>query len=197
MLTDGELDHTLGVARLREADRLELLATDAVRHAVLDRQHLGAVLAPYTELTWRELPSGGHGEPLGAQSAVHVSAVPVSGKRPCYAVEDGAAPGDDGHWARALRLTDRSTGGSAVYAPAFGVWSDALKEAVAEADCVRLETAERAVSEKPALRAVVSAAASGPVLLGAAAPSVRAAPPAGWARPGVLREMRRGGQFPA
>ncbi|MFE5027593.1 pyrroloquinoline quinone biosynthesis protein PqqB [Streptomyces sp. NPDC056656] len=139
VLTDAELDHTLGIARLREAGRLELLGTEPVRHAVLHRQHLGTLLAPYTELTWRELPAGGRAEPLGTQSMVHVSAIPVSGKRPRYAMEDGVAPDDDGHWVTALRLTDRSTGRTAVYAPALGVWSDAFEEAVAEADCVILD----------------------------------------------------------
>jgi pyrroloquinoline quinone biosynthesis protein B len=139
VLTDAELDHTLGIARLREAERLELVATDAVRDAVLERQHLGELLAPYTELTWRELPVGGHAEPLGTLSTIHVSAIPVSGKRPRYAATDTADSGDSGHWVTALRLTDRSTGRTAVYAPALGAWPEALEEAVAEADCVILD----------------------------------------------------------
>ncbi|MER5178789.1 pyrroloquinoline quinone biosynthesis protein PqqB [Streptomyces sp. NPDC002896] len=153
VLTDAELDHTLGIARLREAERLELLATEAVRDAVLERQHLGDLLAPYTELTWRELPVGGGSglrggggvrgrgaaEPLGTRSTVHVSAIPVSGKRPRYAATDTAESGGSGRWVTALRLTDRSTGRTAVYAPALGAWPEALEEAVAEADCVILD----------------------------------------------------------
>ncbi|GAA3377339.1 pyrroloquinoline quinone biosynthesis protein PqqB [Streptomyces sannanensis] len=139
ILTDAELDHTLGIARLREADRLELLTTGAVRDAVLGRQHLGELLSPYTDLTWCELPTSGRPEPLDADSTVHISAVPLSGKRPRYAVAVPAGPGDDGHWVSALRLTDRATGRTAVYAPALGTWPDALQHAVADADCVILD----------------------------------------------------------
>ncbi|MFI8519548.1 pyrroloquinoline quinone biosynthesis protein PqqB [Streptomyces sp. NPDC085481] len=138
LLTDAELDHTLGLARLREADRLEVLATDAVRDAVRDRQHAGELLAPYLDMTWRRLPvlPGGPDEPLGAGSPVHVGAVPVSAKRPRYAAGAPAPASDEAAWVSALRLTDRSTGRTLVYAPALGAWPDAFQDAVAEADCV-------------------------------------------------------------
>ncbi|MCZ0990582.1 hypothetical protein O1M54_42510 [Streptomyces diastatochromogenes] len=46
VLTDAELDHTLGIWRLREADGLEILATAPVRQALEDRLRLGEVLTP-------------------------------------------------------------------------------------------------------------------------------------------------------
>ncbi|MFG2125562.1 pyrroloquinoline quinone biosynthesis protein PqqB [Streptomyces sp. NPDC048710] len=137
VLTDAELDHTLGIWRLREADGLELLATAPVRRALEDRLHLGEVLAPYTTLAWRELEPRG-AQPLRADAAgppasgVRISAVPVSDKRPRYAAD---APGHDA-WVVALRLYDPATGRSALYAPAVATWSDALHRAAAEADCV-------------------------------------------------------------
>ncbi|WP_214412685.1 MBL fold metallo-hydrolase [Sphaerisporangium fuscum] len=88
ILTDAELDHTLGIARLREADKLELWATPAVCGALTGRLRLGEVLAPYTGLTWHDLPSSPDARPLGG--GVEVDAVPLSGKRPRYA---GATPG--------------------------------------------------------------------------------------------------------
>ncbi|MFD7993422.1 pyrroloquinoline quinone biosynthesis protein PqqB [Streptomyces mexicanus] len=137
VLTDAELDHTLGIWRLREADGLEILATAPVREAVDGRLRLGAVLTPYTTLTWRELHGRGT-QPLSpgasgpAGSGLLISAVPVSGKRPRYAAD---APEDD-TWVVALRLYDPATGRSALYAPAVAAWSDTLHEAAAEADCV-------------------------------------------------------------
>lgn len=132
ILTDAELDHTLGIARLREADGFQVLATDPVRQALLDRQRLGEVLEPYTDVTWRELP--GHGaEPLdGTPSGLQASGIPVSGKRPRYAAD---APDDDA-WVVALRLYDPSSGASVLYAPALAAWPDRLQQAAAEADCV-------------------------------------------------------------
>ncbi|MFE5810126.1 pyrroloquinoline quinone biosynthesis protein PqqB [Streptomyces sp. NPDC056491] len=138
VLTDAELDHTLGIALLRQAESLEVLATAAVRDALLERQHLGALLTPYTELTWRLLPDGGRAEPLATGSTIHISTVPVSGKQPRYATA-GAPAGAADRWVTALRLTDSATGRTAVYAPALGAWSPALEEAVSEADCVILD----------------------------------------------------------
>ncbi|MEU0371155.1 pyrroloquinoline quinone biosynthesis protein PqqB [Streptomyces sp. NPDC006283] len=139
VLTDAELDHTLGIARLREAERLEVVATAAVRGALQGRRQLDSLLAPYTELTWRDLPTKGRAQPLATGSAIHISAVPLTAKRPRYAAADPAGTDDPCDWVTALRLTDRATGRTAVYAPALGAWPQALEEAVAEADCVLLD----------------------------------------------------------
>ncbi|MEU7895079.1 MBL fold metallo-hydrolase [Nonomuraea sp. NPDC049152] len=126
VLTDAELDHTLGLARLREAEGLEVVATPAVREALTRGLRLDRILAPYTRLTWRELPPG-DGLVLGG--AIEVAAVRVSGKRPRYAT---ALPSDADGWVTALRLTDRETGGVCVYAPAMGLWPGGLDGA----DCL-------------------------------------------------------------
>ncbi|MFF4021128.1 pyrroloquinoline quinone biosynthesis protein PqqB [Streptomyces sp. NPDC001843] len=154
VLTDAELDHTLGIARLREAgaDGLELLTTGPVRDALTSGLRLEAVIGPYTPLTWRDFPLdraepliSGSREPKGSpNSAITIRAIPISAKRPRYAV-DSVGPGADPvggstgsvvPWVVALLLTDRVTGATAVYAPALAAWPDALQSAVAEADCV-------------------------------------------------------------
>ena len=135
ILTDAELDHTLGIARLREAGRLPVLATAPVRQALLDRLRLADVLVPYTDVTWRELP--GHGsEPLDpAAPGLQISTIPVSGKRPRYAAD---AP-DDEAWVVALRLYDPASAASVLYAPALAAWPDRLQQAAVEADCVLVD----------------------------------------------------------
>ncbi|MEV0209405.1 pyrroloquinoline quinone biosynthesis protein PqqB [Streptomyces sp. NPDC050788] len=132
VLTDAELDHTLGIARLREADGLQVVSTAPVRQALLDRLHLGDVLAPYTSMTWRELPRRG-AEPLDRDTpGLRITGIPVSGKRPRYAAD---APEDDA-WVVALRLYDPGSGATALYAPALAAWPDSFDRAAAEADCV-------------------------------------------------------------
>ncbi|MEV5338538.1 pyrroloquinoline quinone biosynthesis protein PqqB [Streptomyces sp. NPDC052676] len=133
VLTDAELDHTLGIARLREADSLQVLATAPVRQALLDRLRLGDILTPYTSVTWRELPRRGAG-PLDPETSegLRITGIPVSGKRPRYAAD---APDDDA-WVVALRLYDPATGATALYAPALAAWPDRLQRAAEEADCV-------------------------------------------------------------
>ncbi|WP_369696698.1 MBL fold metallo-hydrolase [Streptomyces sp. XD-27] len=131
LLTDAELDHTLGIARLREAERIRIHATAPVRGALLDRLRLGDVLTPYAALEWREL--NGWEQQLEPGSPITVRAVPVSAKRPRYAA--GTGPETD-TWVVALRLRDRATGRTLVYAPALATWPDAFQQAVADADCV-------------------------------------------------------------
>ncbi|MET9667647.1 pyrroloquinoline quinone biosynthesis protein PqqB [Streptomyces sp. NPDC006475] len=131
ILTDAELDHTLGIARLREADGFDILATGPVREALLQRLRLGEVLSPYTRIAWRELTS--ETEPLHKSGTVDIAAVPVSAKRPRYAA--GTGP-DDPTWVVALRLRDRETGRSLLYAPALARWTEEFQEAAEAADCV-------------------------------------------------------------
>ncbi|WP_306338839.1 pyrroloquinoline quinone biosynthesis protein PqqB, partial [Streptomyces sp. KL118A] len=165
VLTDAELDQTLGLARLREArDGVEVLATAPVRDAVREGLRLDTVLEPYTRVRWRGLPLG-RGVPLTDGSGIRVAAVPVSAKRPRYAVGVGgagvggaggagagagsatawvpsdAATGSDADagsatWSVALRLTEPATGRTLLYAPSLAVWSDAFDEAARTADCV-------------------------------------------------------------
>ena len=126
LLTDAELDHTLGLPRLREADALRIIATATVRGALEQGLRLDRVLGPYAGLEWTELPDGG-ACPLG--DGLEARAVTVSGKRPRYAAGLDV-PG--GAWVAALRLTDRRTGRSLVYAPCLAAWPAALDGA----DCV-------------------------------------------------------------
>jgi pyrroloquinoline quinone biosynthesis protein B len=135
VLTDAELDHTLGIARLREADELSLWATRPVRAALVERLRLADVLAPYADLHWCQVRLGAAvdlGAPGEQDGTVQIEGIPISAKRPRYVARWPADPG----WVVALRITDRATGGVVVYAPALGVWSDALAAAVAGATCV-------------------------------------------------------------
>jgi pyrroloquinoline quinone biosynthesis protein B len=134
VLTDAELDHTLGIARLREAERLEVFATAPVRQALRDRLRLDAVLGPYTELTWHDLPLDGEDPPADV-GGISISAVPVSSKRPRYAAD---APPDE-TWVVALRISEPAFGKSALYAPALAHWSEAVDKAFADADCVLVD----------------------------------------------------------
>ncbi|QLH19844.1 pyrroloquinoline quinone biosynthesis protein PqqB [Streptomyces sp. Rer75] len=132
ILTDAELDHTLGIARLREADRIRIVATAPVRHALLTGLRLGDVLTPYAALDWDDLGPGDR--PLAEDGDLTIAAVPVSAKRPRYAA--GLDGHDEGAWVVALRLTDRATGRSLLYAPALAAWPDAFQRAAEDADCV-------------------------------------------------------------
>lgn len=126
ILTDAELDHTLGLFRLREASRVSVLSTAAVWRGLTNGLRVHDVLAPYTDLSWQELRDG---QSVRLDGGLRVRAVPVSAKRPRYAAEEPA-----GHWSVALRIDGER--GSLVYAPAIADWSPELDKELADADCV-------------------------------------------------------------
>ena len=126
LLTDAELDHTLGLFRLREASSVTVLSTAAVWRGLTHGLRIHDVLAPYTDLSWRELRDS---ESLQLEDGMRVRVVPVSGKRPRYAAHE-----PEGRWAVALRFDGDH--GSLVYAPAIAEWSPELDQELANADCV-------------------------------------------------------------
>ncbi|MEK8169178.1 MBL fold metallo-hydrolase [Streptomyces sp. M19] len=130
ILTDAELDHTLGIARLREADRVAVHATAPVRRALLDGPRLGEVLGPYATLDWYDL--GPRPEPLGPGAELAVAALPSPPSAPLRRRNRlrrrtlGGGPAADGTGHRALRAVR----------PALAAWPETLQEAAAVADCV-------------------------------------------------------------
>ncbi|WP_221358876.1 pyrroloquinoline quinone biosynthesis protein PqqB [Streptomyces beigongshangae] len=134
VLTDAELDHTLGLLRLREAARIEVWCTRPVHEALTVRLPLTDILSPYTTLTWHDLPLTGAGRPATV-AGLEVSALPLSDKRPRYAAGEPSHPA----WSTALKVHDPGTGTRALYAPALAAWSDPLDDEIAGADCVLLD----------------------------------------------------------
>jgi pyrroloquinoline quinone biosynthesis protein B len=126
LLTDGELDHTLGLMLLREGGGLRVFAPPAVLSALGERFPIRGAVARYGAWTWEsavDIPG------------MTVSSFAVSDKRPKYA-RDSAAPGP---WVVAYRITDPATGGSLVYAPCLREWPAGFDEFVAGAGVVLLD----------------------------------------------------------
>ncbi|MER6982153.1 MBL fold metallo-hydrolase, partial [Streptomyces carpinensis] len=134
VLTDAELDHNLGILRLREASRIDIWCTEPVRKALTTRLALTEVLSPYTMLTWYHLPLAGAERPTDI-GGLHVSAVPLSAKRPRYAADEPAHPA----WSVALKVRDPATGKTALYAPALASWKDRLDDEITNSDCVLID----------------------------------------------------------
>ena len=130
VLTNGDLDHCLGLLSLREWTAFEVAATAAVREAFTGGNPLARVL---DAVTWRELPVDA--PQTVALGGLEVVAFPVPGKPPRY-LEDTAlpAPGDN------VALKIRAPSGRVLlYAPSVGALSEPLVAAIAEASCVLLD----------------------------------------------------------
>jgi len=133
VLTDGEIDHTLGLLLLREsADTLPVYAPVGVTALLGDEWPLYRVLSAYSGVEPRALEEGRPialtdrvGTPLG----VCCSATAVARRPPRYARAAPTAAFDVG-----LRLTDERTGGTLAYVPTAGAMDDAVRRVAGEAD---------------------------------------------------------------
>lgn len=133
VLTDAELDHTLGIVLLREAGQLQVIATDAVRRVIEDDSRLLPVTRAFAEVAVQELVPD---EPLGlryrdgAASGLRVTCFPVPAGPPRFAREERPA-----HTV-GLLLEDEWTGGSCAFVPGCGGLDDALMARLGSVDLV-------------------------------------------------------------
>jgi len=129
LLTDAELDHTLGLLALREGTGLVVHATPPVLEALGTAFPVRRLLGHFAPFEWRALEPG---VPLPLDDgALRVDAFRTGCRPPRYAAAEG-----DGDWTVGLRIEDRRTGGVAVYAPGVERWTTDVATAVDGADCV-------------------------------------------------------------
>ncbi|HEY7594596.1 MAG TPA: pyrroloquinoline quinone biosynthesis protein PqqB [Actinophytocola sp.] len=126
LLTDAELDHTLGLMQLRESRGLSVWAPPAVLDALRTRLPVRDIVAGYGSWQWA---------PPDEFPDLAVSVLAVSDKRPKYARDSTV----DGSWVVAYRLHDPATGGVLVYAPCLATWPAGFDEFVGGASCVLLD----------------------------------------------------------
>jgi pyrroloquinoline quinone biosynthesis protein B len=133
ILTDAEIDHTLGLLLLREsAAKLPVYAPAGVT-ALLGRQWpLYRVLSAYSGVEPRALEDDRPielADRAGVALGLACVATPVARRPPRYAATAQAAAWDVG-----LRLTDRRTGGTLAYVPTAGAIDDAVRRVAGGAD---------------------------------------------------------------
>jgi pyrroloquinoline quinone biosynthesis protein B len=110
LLTDAELDHTLGLLLLREAGELEVHAT-AVVHETLSRgTSLLQTLGAYTRVEWRQVSTGVE-VPLADGLSYRAFSVPTN-KRARFGTGEGEEESVVGY-----RIIDGHTGRALVYIP--------------------------------------------------------------------------------
>jgi pyrroloquinoline quinone biosynthesis protein B len=141
LLTNGDLDHCLGLLSLRENHRLVLYATEAVRRGFIQGNVLYRTLQRFPEqVTWRTLQLDVE-EPLlyadGRPSELMVTAVAVPGKLPIH-LEGLVSSGEAGENV-GLRFRPSSRGGALAYFPSVGRITPAVLKALEGADCVMFD----------------------------------------------------------
>ena len=152
VLTNGDLDHTLGVLSLRESHPLAIYATERVRAGFVDGNVLYRTLQRFpTQVTWRALKLGREEELLaadGRESGLLVEAVAAPGKPPIH-LEGLAAP--DPEDSIGLRVREASTGRRLAYFAATAGLTPAMRDVLAEADGVFFDGTFWSSDELPAL----------------------------------------------
>ena len=125
VVTDAELDHTFGIVLLREARRLQLYATAAVRSILEKDSRILPVTQAFAEVKVTQMPLDGSVALRyrdGASSGISVQPFVVPAGPPRFASEESP-----GHTV-GLILTDEVSGGACAFVPGSGGLDEALLE---------------------------------------------------------------------
>jgi pyrroloquinoline quinone biosynthesis protein B len=127
LLTDAELDHTIGLLVLREGTPLDIHATPPVFQALNQSFPIQKILSTYAPFRWNEVNAPRSFMLDGGR--IEVTPFRTGAKRPRYA----AGLDFEGDWVIGYRFEDKSSKGVVVYAPAIEQWSDSLESELAGA----------------------------------------------------------------
>jgi pyrroloquinoline quinone biosynthesis protein B len=128
LLTDAELDHTLGLLLLRETDDTKIHCTEAVHETLLNGTSVLQTLAAYTAVEWRPV-STGRGRSLGDGLSYLAFEVPTN-KLARFGT------GEDGENVVGYRISDARTGRALVYVPGAQQLTGSVREHLQDCACL-------------------------------------------------------------
>jgi pyrroloquinoline quinone biosynthesis protein B len=131
LLTDAELDHTLGLLLLREGRTLQLHATAAVRETLCQGTSLLRTLERYCPVEWRPVVPGAEVS-LADGLSYRAFDVPTT-KRSRY------GPGEEKGRVVGYRLTDERSGRAIVYLPGVQELTAAVRAQLDECVCLLVD----------------------------------------------------------
>jgi len=134
VLTNGDLDHCLGLLSLRESHPLVVYATEPVHAGFTEGNALYRTLERFPrQVEWRALVLGRE-VPLGSDgSGLYLTAVPAPGKLPLHLERHRQPSPDD---SVGLVIHDRRTAGRLAYFSGVAGRSPQLDGALADADVI-------------------------------------------------------------
>jgi pyrroloquinoline quinone biosynthesis protein B len=136
VLTNGDLDHSLGLLSLRESHPLVIYATEQVRRGFVEGNVLYRTLERFPgQVTWNNLVLGQEVALAGVEgvTGLLVEAVAAPGKPPVHL--EGLAGTDAGENI-GLVVSERATGRRLAYFSATAGLTPAMRQAIDRADCV-------------------------------------------------------------
>ena len=140
-LTNGDLDHCLGLLSLRENHRIVVYATESVRRGFTERNVLYRTLQRFADqVTWRSLKLGVEETMLradGYPSGLTVKAMAVPGKPPVHL--EGLVSPVDPEMNVGLRFRQSTNGRVLAYLSAVGSITPSVYDGLEGADCVMFD----------------------------------------------------------
>jgi pyrroloquinoline quinone biosynthesis protein B len=135
-VTNGDLDHCLGLLCLRESQPLAIYATERVHRGFVDGNVLNATLERFAgQTTWHALQPGRPIEPAGTDgrpSGLEFEPVAAPGQPPLH-LRSVLPPSPEDNVG--FRIRDRRTGGVLAYFSGVAGPTVELREALEGADC--------------------------------------------------------------
>jgi pyrroloquinoline quinone biosynthesis protein B len=131
LLTDAELDHTLGLLLLREAGAVRLYATPAVHKTLCDGSGVLRTLERYCPVEWRAVVPGADFALADGLSCRAFDVPTTKRTRFGTGVDHGRVVG--------YRLTDQRSGGTLVYLPGVQSLTPALRAEIEGCDCLLID----------------------------------------------------------
>jgi len=137
VLTNGDLDHVLGLLSLRESQPLALYSSERVKSGFTEGNVVYRTLTRFPgHTTWHTLPLESEAQPLklndGSKSGLTLRAFRAPGKAALHLDQAKPDPGDN----IGLLIRETRTNKSLAYIPAAAESSPAIVAAVSNADAV-------------------------------------------------------------
>jgi len=152
LVTNGDLDHCLGLLSLRESHPLVVYATEPVRRGFVEDNVLYRTLERFPgQVTWRTLKLGGDEAivgPDGRPTGLGVTPLAVPGKPPIH-LEHRAPPAPEDNIG--VRVREQATGRVLAYCSAAAAVTDDMRRALDGADAVFFDGTFWSSDELPAL----------------------------------------------
>jgi pyrroloquinoline quinone biosynthesis protein B len=133
LLTDAEVDHTLGLLILREGTPLDIYGSAAIIASLRGQFPIRRIIQSYTEFHWHEVRPDKSFLLDGDRLQARAFRAGVKSPRYCSGLHLS------GDWVVAYRFEDLKTNGVAVYAPAIENWNHALAAELDNAACAFLD----------------------------------------------------------
>nr|WP_256218332.1 pyrroloquinoline quinone biosynthesis protein PqqB [Bacillus sp. MUM 116] len=140
ILTDAELDHTIGLLSLREGSCLTIYGTETVRRCLQSAFPVFPMLKNYCSWEWQTLhPDFRQQAGTLGEGTIIVETIPVSSKPPLYAKSSKGGESPEDLWEVGLVLHNESSGKCLAYFPTLLSITPAIEACLEKADILMVD----------------------------------------------------------